>query len=416
MNDDELSRRLRNEVPDPGPDYWDRVDATIRSEDRLHQPAASGGVPDPPNPPVESGRPMEMDPSLSRPTVMNAITPPDPVKPSRGGLFALAAALILIAGAIGAFAASQISDRDEVAVAVDFTTTTSQPDVEPPASSETQTTTSSTIAAPTTTAAPLESFEYPNIGNVAFYDGLALGWYSDGRWIEMPTGPDSDSLGPPNFDGATLRYVGKDGATVTRQAGPLSEECSDVGNIWSVGNVDSSDGLIGTSGEWELRPRPVQEIGIDDAHRQSVREVVEAAGVADPEIVIQRVVRMDVEGDGTNEVLISAENIRSSDPDGFSDLLGQPEGAYSMVLLRRVTPTGVETVTLASYVVTAELADPESDFSGFISYSRLVDVADLNGDGTYEAVISSGYYEGSSVHIYQLGEKPSNAAAAGCGV
>ncbi|NNF53400.1 MAG: hypothetical protein HKN03_03055 [Acidimicrobiales bacterium] len=349
---------------------------------------------------------------------MNTVNRQNPAKPSRRGLFALVAGLVLVAGAIGALALTRNSDQEDVAVDVGLTTTTSSPGVDPltSTSAATTTTSSTTIAETTTTATPPESFEYPNIGNVAFYDGLALGWYSDGRWIEMPTGPDSDSLGPPNFDGATIRYVGQDGATVTRQAGSLGEECTEFGNMWSVGNADSSDGLIGTSGDWELRPRPVQEIGIDDAHRQSVREIVAAAGVADPEIVIQRVVRMDIDGDGTNEVLISAENIRSSNPDGFSDLLGQPEGAYSMVLLRRVTPTGVETKVLSSYVVTAELADPESDFSGFISYSRLVDVADLDGDGAFEAVISSGYYEGSSVHLYELGEPPSNPVAAGCGV
>ncbi len=418
MNDDELSEQLRSEIPRPEADYWDRIDARLEGVASTVKPAAWSGPAEP-----EILARTETTAGQPRPMVMNAISPDTPEPNSHRGLFALAAGLVLLVGVVGAFAVLRSDDGsldvagDDTGVSTTLGGTTPDTTTDEGAP---QTTVATTEASPTTTsstAPPAPAFTFPNIGNVAFYNGLALGWWDGEAWVEMPSGFDGPVTDPPIFPASAIRYVDADSGTIERTGGDLREECTEVGNMWTIEDDPSTENLIGTSGGWDLRPRPVAEIGITDAHRESVRAVVEAAGVQDPEIVIQRVVRVDVDGDGVDEVLIAAENIESSTDSFANNLLGQPEGAYSMVLLRRVTPEGVETIDLGSYVVTAELADPEDgSFGGFISYTRLADLADLNGDGVFEAVTTTGYYEGGAVLINQLGEEPSAAAGAGCGV
>ncbi len=43
-------------------------------------------------------------------------------------------------------------------------------------------------------------------------------------------------------------------------------------------------------------------------------------------------------------------------------------------------------------------------------------MADLDGDGVYEAVVEDGYYEGGGMRIYSLVDTPTLLTGAGCGV
>ncbi len=347
---------------------------------------------------------------------MTTATPPASPQQSRRKLAAAVVGVFVTAAVIGAVIATRNNDQpaehsedtpSTTAADSSATTSGSTADPSPEGTAPPETTTSS----PNTTTIPAPAYVYPNIGNVAFYDGLAMGWWDGTSWGEMPSGIDGPIADPPVFAAQSVRYLAGTGEVFTREVSAMQEQCVEFGNMWTVGDDPTTEGLVGSTGDWELRPRPVEEIAADEAHRQAVRDVVEDQGVNDPEILIQQVVRVDVDGDGTDEVLISAEDIENP-----NTLLGEPEGSYSMVLLRRVTPDGVDTISLSSFVVTAEGADDGEDFSGFMSYSRLVDVADLNGDGVFEAVIQTGYYEGGSVAIYALDGSSSVTVGAGCGV
>lgn len=162
------------------------------------------------------------------------------------------------------------TDDRELASNADTVPTTRAADTTAPATSVVGDTATTDTTASSTSSPTVATFVYPAIGNVAFLDGLALGWWDGTTWNEMPSGYDGPVTDPPLFDAQTVRYVDPAGQIVARGVSPLTEQCTEVGNQWTVGDDRATEGLVGTSGEWELRPREVVEIAADEAHLQSV--------------------------------------------------------------------------------------------------------------------------------------------------
>jgi hypothetical protein len=95
------------------------------------------------------------------------------------------------------------------------------------------------------------------------------------------------------------------------------------------------EGEIALSAPWNALPRkpqiadPTQQVYVD-----AVREFLEARRMSDPKVKITRILRVDLEGDGEDEVLINATNYFTEDGDVPMDTAAP--GSYSIVLLRRV--------------------------------------------------------------------------------
>ncbi len=116
-------------------------------------------------------------------------------------------------------------------------------------------------------------------------------------------------------------------------------------------------------------------------------EVLEPLGIlSEPEVYQQLVV--DLEGDGTDEVVIVARHVAD-------DVIARP-GDYSVVLLRKIIEGEWQTAILET-----SLAEPDSPY--VLSHS-VAAVADLNGDGKMEIVVDAVYYEGAGsvgVRVHQ---------------
>jgi hypothetical protein len=127
----------------------------------------------------------------------------------------------------------------------------------------------------------------------------------------------------------------------------------------------------------------------------------------DPEIKITRIVRVDLDGDGEEEVLVSATNY-GDDEEGIS--ANAPGGSYSVVLLRRVVAGKVETKMIAG-----EIYPAKKTFSAPNAYQILA-VIDLDGDGKLEVVLESAYYEGGATTVYGFkGRKIEELLSVECG-
>ena len=121
---------------------------------------------------------------------------------------------------------------------------------------------------------------------------------------------------------------------------PSEEEvCSDVLTVSLSPNPDK--GTIALAAPWNALPRKVQ---ILDATQQvyvdAASDFLKAKAIEKPKIKIENIMRVDLDGDGEEEVLISATNYFEKD-DGAP--MRSPAGSYSMVLLRRVVAGKVET-------------------------------------------------------------------------
>ncbi|WP_420644484.1 hypothetical protein [Candidatus Leptofilum sp.] len=143
---------------------------------------------------------------------------------------------------------------------------------------------------------------------------------------------------------------------------------------------------------WEAAPRQPQLLPLDtDIYQQAVAEFLQTQGIANPEVHLTSLQKIDLEGDGLDEVLITATHLT-----GLGNGLPTANaGDYSLVLLRKIVHGTLVTIPLEVrlFPEAVELADP-------VQYNVL-GILDLNGDGTLEIVLEGSYYEGRFVTVYE---------------
>jgi hypothetical protein len=240
--------------------------------------------------------------------------------------------------------------------------------------------------------------------HVVFAGSTALGWYDDELgWVDHE--PALPWLPIPR--GTEFQVVDLDGAERTAVSGSIVADC-EIGGTWTVEfdpPIEYDEPVVAVDGEWPVIPRPVDVLDptIPD-YTAAVRAFLDERGLRTAPVNVTQVVRADLDGDGTAEVLVVASNLP---PSG----LGARAGDYTIVLLRRVAGSGVDTTVLFEDL--HETADTE--LPSWASAS-LFGIADLNGDGVMEVVLDTGYYEGGGHEVYDLvSGAPEKVLTGGCG-
>ncbi len=126
---------------------------------------------------------------------------------------------------------------------------------------------------------------------------------------------------------------------------------------------------------------------------EAVRDFLKGRGIKDPKVQIRRILRIDLEGDGEDEVLISATNYFTKGDE--VPMHAPAHGSYSIVILRRVVAGKVQTQLVAGEVYT------KADASNAPNLYSIAAVLDLNRDGKLEVIVHSLYYEGGETTIYR---------------
>lgn len=165
--------------------------------------------------------------------------------------------------------------------------------------------------------------------------------------------------------------------------------------------------IMAIGGPWDALPRvprlasPDQEI-----YKEAVADFLKKKGLKNPQIKINQVISIDLDGDGVEEVLITA--------DTYGDKLYphlQKEGNYSLVLLRKVIHGKVENLVIEEDYFPANLrwGVPMRFWVGA--------VLDVDGDGVMEIVLHAMYYEGGGTSVHRIeGDKVIKVLVAGWGV
>jgi hypothetical protein len=313
-----------------------------------------------------------------------------PVKDPRIGWLVAATAIILLAVAV-----ALLVGRDEGGGAM---TTTSPPPSSAPSSVPGTTTTANdatTTVPEATTTVPATTTTTEAAGNWAdvplvVADFGALGWWDGTAWVQAEAGTELPVTGGEDYAVASLEVTG------TTTGGPPTILCDPLGNP----GVELADDVLGSwpgpvgvavSAGWDLVPHTVEPQVDDGTYAGFARDLLASRGldVADP--VITQLLRVDLEGDGTDEALAVAQ--RLADPSG---LIAQP-GDYSIVFLRKIVGSEVQTAILADSIVT----ELDEGASPYVEAHAIGAVADLSGDGSMEIVVSSAYYEGIGVGIWE---------------
>jgi hypothetical protein len=116
--------------------------------------------------------------------------------------------------------------------------------------------------------------------------------------------------------------------------------------------------------------------------------------------------RVDLNGDGTEEVLLVAHS-----RDSMGRVPRTVKNDYALAVLRCVVNGKVKNITLANNVYTKPQA--------FTASQRFAVAGcyDIDGDGTLEIALWSGYYEGEGMEIYKFdGRTARRVLTAGWGV
>jgi hypothetical protein len=162
---------------------------------------------------------------------------------------------------------------------------------------------------------------------------------------------------------------------------------------------------VAVNAPWTVQPRPTVEAGAAvEEYERIAEELAAGVGVDPTPGGVAQVVRVDLDGDGVEEVVVVFEYVQES-------LIGAV-GDVSVVYARLPEADGsVRDQLLVSAAVTPDMEDfPVSD------RFRVLGAADLNGDGVMELLVRSWYYEGAGVTAFELrGDELVEVLAGGCG-
>lgn len=182
----------------------------------------------------------------------------------------------------------------------------------------------------------------------------------------------------------------------------VSTTCKNY-TIGSDAGLDEG-GFVAVVDGWTVAKREVTELSSDSQlYQQAVIDWLKNEGVKDPQLGDLHIFRVDLEGDGSDEIFISAVHLDESQHTTKA-------GDYSVVLMRKVIGNDVVTK-----LVVGDVYDSKEQEITYPKTYALANFIDLNQDGTLEVVVSYQKWEGFGASVFQINEQDvTQALSAGC--
>jgi hypothetical protein len=173
-------------------------------------------------------------------------------------------------------------------------------------------------------------------------------------------------------------------------------EFSPTSNEYYVRTDSTMDefGMVAVARGWQVTQRRADDLSSDNEfYRQVVTDWLTQEGVAAPQIDALRVWRVDLEGDGVDEIFLSATRL-----DGSQHMT--KAGDYSIVLMRKVSGNNAVTRPILADIYRSR--DPELTFPCTYSLGNFID---LNRDGVLEVVVDIQRWENFGAIVYQIDDQ-----------
>lgn len=242
----------------------------------------------------------------------------------------------------------------------------------------------------------------PLIPLVDLEGGWLLGGTRDGRWIAA-----FDTAALAQASQAYTAYLpnGTVSAVTGSAPGAFGVPCDNTVSVAFSPNLNTG---IAVGAGLNARPRPISPGDRDEPLiLDKLGTLLEANGITQTEIQLSQVLVADLDGDGRDEWVVSATRMQVNDA-GFPTP-DAAAGDYSVILLLRDLESTPQ--------VLIEQYHPQASVFTAPEVFTIMDLLDLNGDGTLEIIMLARYYEGafSAILANQNGEYR-EVLAAGCGV
>ena len=230
--------------------------------------------------------------------------------------------------------------------------------------------------------------------NPIFYGKSLLGATFGGNWF-YPREVYSLLVTPQVYDFYDQTFQPFQATAVVSEPPPGgAHQCDWLGIKFVDQGIGDVSPVLGVKPGQSVIFRPVQNIAPDSgSYEQYLQEWLILQGIQSPELDIKNILRVDLEGDAVDEVLLVATNIS----DSMGDLHMAGAGKYSVVLMRKVIGAQVYTVPL--------VADIYYNTPPSMNYPIIYDVDhiyDLNGDGKLEIILSGGWWEGGGLFVHEV--------------
>ncbi len=148
---------------------------------------------------------------------------------------------------------------------------------------------------------------------------------------------------------------------------------------------------VGANANWNVLPQAMSKISLTDkTYLNIVSNILKSKGLPRSKARLEQALRVDLEGDGVDEVVLTASSFRGNMKPAAKT------GDYSFVVVRKIIAGKVKNILLGGTYI------KKSVEFGAPSRFELSGVADLDGDGQMEIVIYTEYYEGSGAWVTQI--------------
>lgn len=231
--------------------------------------------------------------------------------------------------------------------------------------------------------------------------GYLLGGTQNGQWVDAQTY--ATYLQDTERPYSVYTLAGYQGQVTGSPPVTPGGVCSQP--VVALHPPDGASGAVALVATWEAAPRLAQALPTDTAvYREAVAALLVDQGLAEPEVQIESIYRIDLEGDGVDEVLITASRLLAG-----TSAPAVAAGDYAMVVLRKVVDGSVVPIPLVLDVY------PKANDLAYPFHYRILGLLDLNGNGRLEIMVEADRYEGSLVMVYELTASGADAVLqAGC--
>ncbi len=219
-----------------------------------------------------------------------------------------------------------------------------------------------------------------------------IGGHAEGKWLASEAA--GKRLSAPATTYRVFTLAGEAGKVTGAKAAPDADLCPDVWlqKLSTEIDSDTRKHAIGMNAEWNPMPRQSLAASLtQDVYLQAMKALLNSQGIERPVVKLTQLLRVDLDGDGTDEVLTAATHYLPS------EVPSAPRaGDYSLVALRSVIGTKVQTQLVSGEVYA------KADLNAAPNTYEIAGLLDLNGDGTLEVLIRSSYYEGGGMEVWQM--------------